>query len=71
MMLYIYIQYIGILDFHELPPHVFEDFALLLIYSYICCMRILYPCDTKTAYLQLWKLYFYSWIHHNFLLLLT
>ena len=37
-MLYIYIQYIGILDFHELPPHVFEDFALLLIYSYICCM---------------------------------
>ena len=45
MMLYIYIQYIGILDFNELPPHVFEDFALLLIYSYICCMGILYPCD--------------------------
>ena len=63
MMLYIYIQYIGILDFHELPPHVFQDFALLLTYSYICCMAILYPCDlienwnfyhilvTETAYL--------------------
>ena len=45
MILYIYIQYIGITDFHELPPHVLEDFALLLIYSYICCMGILYPCD--------------------------
>ena len=40
--LYSYIQYMGILHLHELPPHVPLDIVSMMLYSYIQYMGILH-----------------------------